>query len=55
MFALIRFSETFYFVVPKYFFIPLIRHPDLSPPVYEPTQNPLWSYISQGSGSWKAN
>ena len=42
MFALIRFSDTFYLVVPKDFFIPLICPPDISPhpPVYEPTQHP---------------
>ena len=51
MFSLIRFSDTFYLVVSKHFFIPLIFLLDVSPPphVYKPTQKPLRSYIL-GSG-----
>ena len=35
MFALIRFSDTFYVVVPPNF------PPGYNPPFYKPTQNPL--------------
>ena len=46
--ALIRFSDMFYFVVLKHFFVPFICPPHISLPlpVYKPTQNPLWGYIS---------
>ena len=51
MLALIRFSDTFYFVVLNRFFLfrlyaPLPPHISLPLPVYKPTQNPLWGYIS---------
>ena len=45
MLALIRFSGMFYLVIPKHFFNSAYKHP----PVYKPTQNPIWSdIISQG-------
>ena len=34
MFALIRFSDTFYVVVPPNFFIQLICPPDITPPPF---------------------
>ena len=44
MSALICFSDTFYLIVPKHFFISLISPPGYKPPIYKPTQNPFWNY-----------
>ena len=43
MFALIRFSDTFYVVVPPNFFYSAYMPPGYNPPApfYKPTQNPL--------------
>ena len=59
MFALMCFSDTFNFISSfhKIFLFRLYALPPpptaIIPPVYEPTQNPLWSYMSLGPGSWK--
>ena len=60
MFALMCFSDTFNFISSfhKIFLFRLNALPPpptaIIPPVYEPTQDPLWSYMSPGPGSWKA-
>ena len=59
MFALMCFSDTFNFISSfhKIFLFHLYAPPRpptaIIPPVYEPTQNPLWSYMSPGPGVLK--
>ena len=61
MFVLMCFSDTFNFISSfhKIFFLFRLYAPPppptaIIPPIYEPTQNSLWSFISPGPGSWKA-
>ena len=54
MLALIRFSDTFYLVVPKHFFIPLISPPRYKPPppVYKHTENPILKLYKPRALKW---